>query len=290
MPLAFLPRVFGYYPRFPTKDLVKSFIGLAGAIAILVGAYALLQSMSVKASLAMKDSKMVKTSFGLTGFAAALLIMATALKVISNIEPSQVVIATAVMAGMVGLMAAYQLLVSRIPAETKVPMGLISMSASLLVLVGVLGLLKLFTINELETSLAKMTVILLVIGGIQGMFGLAARIGGGNKLTSNMLGVALGIAAMVGVMKLLSIISPRTITQGVGNLALIVLLLAGIETIMGLAGRLGGGEKLRSNILKTQLGLVAMLALIKILDTMEQATIDRGIVNLAKNVRTYCWN
>jgi hypothetical protein len=94
--------------------------------------------------------------------------------------------------------------------------------------------------------------------------------------------MAAGIVAMVAVMKLLSIIDPRTITQGIGNLALIALLLAGIEVMMGLAGRISGGKKLKNNILATQLGMLSMVALVALLSLMKQEDIDRGIINLAK--------
>lgn len=269
----------------PADDLSKSLIGLAKAVAIFVVAYGLLQGINVAATKLTADKKLVSSAFGLTGVAAALLIMATAVKTISKVDESQVWNATMVLGVMLGFITGYQVLaalISKIPGQQKVSANLFGMSASILALVGALALLNLFSLNDLQNSIGKMTAILLVIGALQGVFGLAARIGGGNKVSVNILSMAVGIAAMVAVMKLLSIIDPRTITQGIGNLALIALVLAGIEVMMGLAGRISGGKKLKTNILATQLGMLSMVALIAILGTMKQEDIDRGIVNLAK--------
>ena len=47
---------------------------------------------------------------------------------------------------------------------------------------------------------------------------------------------------------------------------------------MGLAGRIGGGNKLKTNILATQLGMLSMVGLIALL-LIKQEDIDRGIIN-----------
>lgn len=269
----------------PADDLKKSLIGLAEAVTIFVVAYGLIQGINVAATKLTSDKKMVSSAFGLVGLSAALLVMASAIKTISKIDDKQVWNATTVLGVMLGFITAYQLLgalISKIPGQTKVTASLFGMSASILAIVGALVLLKNFSSQDIQVSLGKMTGILLVLTAVQTLFGFAARLGGGKKVSVNILTMAAGIAAMVAVMKLLSIIDPQTITGGIGNLALITLILSGMEVMMGLAGRISGGKKLKTTMLQTQVGMLSMVALIAILSLMKQENIDRGIANLAK--------
>ena len=66
--------------KIPAEDLKKSLLGLAAAIGVFITAYALIQLINVGASKLMKDTKMIKTAFGLTGLSTALLIMSVAVK------------------------------------------------------------------------------------------------------------------------------------------------------------------------------------------------------------------
>ncbi|MFA6718725.1 MAG: hypothetical protein WCS15_06570, partial [Prevotella sp.] len=272
--------------KIPAEDLKRSLIGLSVAIGTFVAAYALITGVQVAASKLMKNTEMVTSGFGLVGVSAALVVMAIALKTIANIE-GDVWKATAVLSQMLVFITAYQALaalISRIPKQQKVTMNLMGMSVAILTLVGALAMLKDFTLNDLESGLAKMTAILGVIAAIQLVFGVAARIGGGHKISANFISMAAGIMAMVGVMAILAAISSSTISKGIGNLALIATLLAGVEIMMGLAARLGGGNKVQTNLLKTTLGLLAMIGLIKVLSLMTDEEISKGISALAKMV------
>ena len=285
--LAVLTASIWVLSRIPADDLKRSLIALAAGIGIFVAAYALLQTINVASGKLAGDAKKNPFRFNLdlVGVAVAVAIMAGAVKTISKVDESQVWKSTLVLGALLGFITAYQVLMaltSKIPGQQKVSMNLFGMSASILVLVGALAILNTFTMNDLKTGLAKMAAMLLVIGYAQRFLALAGRISGGKKASVSILGMAVGIVAMVGVMKLLASVNSRSITQGIGNLALITLLLAGIEVIMGLAGRIGGGKKFRSNILSTELGIAAMVGLIYILGKMKQETIDRGIFNLAK--------
>ncbi len=273
--------------KIPAEELKKSLLGLAAAMGIFVTAYGLLTGIQVAASKLMKNTKMVTSGFGLVGVAAALVVMAIALETIAKINGESVWNATAVLGAMMGFILAYQLLssvISTIPNQQKVSMNLMGMSIAILTLVGTLGLLKEFTLNDIQDGLVKMTAILAVISALQLLFSVAARIGGGNKVSVSFIGVAAGVTAMVAVMALLAAISPQTISKGIGNLALITLLLASVEIVMGIAGRIDGDKKPQTNILKTTLGLLAMIGLVKVLSMMTDEELSRGISALAKMV------
>lgn len=272
--------------QIPADDLKRSLIGLSVAIGVFVAAYGLITGIQVAASKLMKNTEMVTSGFGLIGVAAALVVMSVALKSIANIK-GDAWEATAILGAMLGFITIYQTLaalISRIPKQQKVTMNLMGMSVAILTLVGALALLKNFTLNDLENGLAKMTAILGVIAAIQLVFGVAARIGGGHKISANFMSMAVGIMAMVGVMAVLAAINPGTISKGIGNLALIAVLLASVEIMMGLAARIGGGNKVQTNLLKTTLGLLAMVGLIKLLSLMTDAELSKGLSVLSKMV------
>lgn len=268
----------------PAEELTKSLVGLAGAVGIFVAAYAGIAAVNVIASKVMKDQEMVSSAFNLVGIAAALAIMAGALKTISKIDKATVWDSVTILTMMLGFVTAYQALsalISKIPGQQKTTMNLVGMSAGILSLIGALAILNAFSITDLQTGIGKMAVVMLILGGVQQVFAIAARLGGGNKLSTSLLSMAAGIAAMVGVMKLLSVLDSRAITGGIGNLALMALVMGGIEVVMGLAARVGGGKKLQSNMLSTQLGMLAMVALVAVISMLDQSDINKGLATIA---------
>ncbi len=271
--------------RIPAEDLNRSFVTMAKGVAVFVTAYGLLQGIQVAASNLTKNKDMATSAFGLTGIAASLLIMSFAVKNIGQIDEARIWDATMALGALLGFMTTYQILsayISKIPNQQKVTMNLTGMSMSILTLVGALVLLDKVSFNDLQISLAKMASILAVIGSFQLLLGATARLGGGKSASTSILGVAGGIVAMIAVLKLLAFMDPQIITQSIANLGLMVLLLAGIEIIMGAAGRLGGGKKFNTDIFGAQLGLLSLTALIVVLGAINQETIDRGIISLAK--------
>ena len=267
----------------PAEDLKKSLIGLAGAVTLFVAAYGAIEAIKVASSKALAGKEVVTSAFGLVGLATALAVMAGALKTINKIPESSVWNSVAVLGAMLGFVAAYQALsalISKIPGQNKVTLNLFGISAALAGLVGALAMLNAFPSGSLQSALGKMTVILVAIATIQQLFGVAARIGGGNKLAVSFLGVAAGIAAMIGVLKLVALVDVATINAGIGNMARIVLLMAGIEIVLGLAARIGGGKKVQNSVLSTQVGMLAMVGLVALLSLLKQEDIDRGLVAL----------
>lgn len=269
----------------PADDLERAFLGMAGAIGVFVVAYGLIQAINVTSRNLTKDKELMTSAFGLTGVAAALLIMAAAVKTISKVSPEDVWNSTLVVGAMLGFLTAYQAvaaLVSKIPGQQKVTANVLGMSLGVSMLIGSMLLLKFLSRSDLEDGLGKLATIMLVIGAIEGVFALTTRIGGGNKLSANFLQLGIGIAAMVATMKLLTLLDRATITQSIGNLALITLTIAGVELVMGLAARLSGGKKVQTNILAMQFGMLTMIGLVAIVGTMKSSTLDQGIENLAK--------
>jgi tape measure domain-containing protein len=269
----------------PADDLERAFYGLAAAIGVFVVAYALIQGINVAAHKMTKDKDMATSAFGLTGVAAALLIMAAAVKVISKVEKTEVWNSVLVLGAMLGFITAYQALtalISKIPGQQKVSMNLLGMSLSISMLIGSLVLLNFLTRSEIESSLGKLAAIMLVVGALEGVFAFTARIGRGKQISVGILQLAVGITALIGAMKLLTFIDHGTIKEGLSKLALMALTIAGIELVMGLVGRVSGGKKVQTNILAMSVGILAMIGLVAIVGKMTTEVLDQGIKNLAK--------
>lgn len=272
--------------RIPWEDMKKGLKGLAGAIGLFVAAYASIQAITVMTSKAMGGLDVVKSTFTLVQIAAGVAIMALALSQISKIKEEDVWKSVGVMAAMMALLVSYQALsglISTIPKQTALSISFAGMTFGLFGLVAVVALLSMIPEKSLKNGLAKMAVAIVMIAGIQGLFAVAARLSGGHTLGLNLLAIAGGILALIGVMKILALVNSREITQGIGNAFLLGGALAAIQLMFNIAGRVGGGVKFRTNIFAMQMGIVSMIALIAILGTIkDQTKIQNGIKTIAK--------
>ena len=114
------------------------------------------------------------------------------------------------------------------------------------------------------------------------VFVFASRLSGGKTASVKLLGVSLGILSLLGVMKLLGDVSPHDIVAGVGNLFLMGGLLAAIQLMFNVAGRIGGGLRFKTNIFSMQMGISSMIILSYVLGKMNQKELQNGITALTK--------
>ena len=273
--------------QVPWEQLKTGLKGLAWAIGIFIGAYGAFQMINVGTTKLLKGTKMVKSSLNLMGMASGLLIMAGALKLISSIESDGISEAVKVLDKLLVFLVSYQAIyaiISTIPGQGKLSVSLVGMSAGLLGLMGVLKLLHSSELDNIKDGLRKLAEILLVMSAMQILFSVAARVTGGNKLATSMLGLSGGILAILGVMKILSNIDLTEMSQGINNLFGIGRILAALEVMFGLAAMLSGGHKLKSNILSMSIGIGAMIALIAILNSRPEGEFENGIDKLERMV------
>lgn len=272
--------------RIPWDEMKFGLLGLAGAITLFVAAYAGIQAITVASSKALNGIQAVKSTFSLVSLAAGLAILSVAISRISKItSEGNVWEAIGIVGAMMVLLTAYQALgalVGLIPGTNKVSVSFAIMNAGLLGLIGVIALLTKITPEVLKSGLSKLWSAALVITAIQTLFGIAARIGGGNKLAVNFLGMTVGIITLVGVLKILSFINVRSLSKGVANALLLGGVLAAIQLMFNLAGRISGGVKFKTNILAMQMGLLSMIAMVTLLSGENQTGIQNGIKNITK--------
>ena len=273
--------------QVPWDKMKYGLLGLTAAVALFVAAYAAIQAVTVIASKKLNGAEVIKSTFNLAGLAGGLAIMAGALKIISSIKDDDIWRAVGVLGSLMVFLTAYQgvsTFVSKMPGSNKARMNLAGLSAGLLGLIAAVTLINKMTEPQLLKGIVRISSLLVIITGFQVMMEMAGNLTGGNKFNISLLSMSSGILVLIGVMAILSAIPSSVITKGIGNLAIMAGIFAGIEILLGLAGRIGGGIKFRTHILSVQLGLVSMVGLIAILDALDKKNVnlDKAIKNVAK--------
>lgn len=273
--------------QIPWDDLKYGLLGLAGAVLALIVAYGAFQAINVLATKKLNGIAMAVGSLNMVGMTTGLLGLAIALKVITSIKSEDVNQAVNTLTSLMVLLIVYQsvyAMLSTIPGQGKLTSSLIGMSAGMLGIIGVLKLLHSSELDNIRDGLSKLSEVLITLGFMQMLFSLAARISGGNKLATSMLGLSGGVLALLGVLKILSNIDLSEMTQGISNLFGLGLILASLEVLFGMAAWITGGNKLKSNILSMSIGIGAMIALIAILNSRPEGEFDNGIAKLERMV------
>lgn len=271
--------------QVPWDKMKVGMAGLAFALGLFVTAYGSMQLITVKASKALNGIEVVKASLSLGTLAAGVAGMAFALKQISAISEYDVWRSVGVLYAIVGLVAAYQAissLISFIPVKNKLVADFKGLAAGIAALVGALVVLQFMNTETIRSGISKLVGIVAILSTIQFVFAVAAKVGGGNKLSNSLLGLSLGILGLIGVLKLLSVLDISQMTKAIGNVLLIGGVLGAIQILFSVAARIGGGNKFRANIFSMTIGLGAMVALIAIMDKVGQDKIQNGIANLFK--------
>jgi hypothetical protein len=271
--------------QIPWDKLKVGLGGLAGAMLIFVAAYGAMQAITVIGTKKLNGAKAMESALSLTAMAGSLAIMAIALEKVSKIDETKVWNSVLVVGAMMGVVAAYEALtvaISIIPGTRSATSGVSVMASGLLGLIGIVVLLNFIKPETIETGIKKLAAALFMIAGIQALFGLAARVSGGNKVSLNLIGMSVGILALIGVVKLLTFLERKEISEGVSNILLFGGVLAAMQLMFNLAGLVGKGVVFKTHILSMQMGIVSMIALVAILGVMDQKKIQNGIINLTK--------
>ena len=201
------------------NQLVIGLGGLAAALVIFVGAYAALQAIGAKK---VGDKSILSGAMlDLIGFATSVAILAFAIKSISSIDEASAVRSAIIIAAMGGILIAWEAittLVSKIPGSGKLDFKITGLALGILALVGALKIINAVTVDEIEDSIDKLMRVVELIVGMQLALAVAVRVAKGGKLSTSLSSIAVGLLAMVGVLKVLSMFDPNIITAAIPNL------------------------------------------------------------------------
>jgi len=269
----------------PADELKKSLIGLGAGVLGLVAAFAAVKAIEMIPS---KGGGLGSTAM-IIGLGTTLIIMSKALKTIASIDENSVWRAVGVLSVLTVLVTAMSSVMLLLTGLTKANFNagaikslLTGFGIGMLALAGSIAIINTLSNDAISKGVITMTALVGVIGLYQILIGKATKISGGNKFSANILSMAVGLTAMVGVLKLLSLIDHRSLTNAVPNLALMALIIGGFQAIVGLGARIGGGKKLSVNLISMVAALGGMTALVAILGQFEPETLDKGTAALAR--------
>lgn len=251
------------------KEIGTGLMGIVGIIAALMGAYVgILKAGGAKGLMGINSY--------LITMAASLLLLSTAMKILSTISIGEM------LTGLVGLAALMMALNVSVKAFSGSHKGLKQTSAALLIfsvaLMGMAGALKLLGSIDAETLGSGLFALTAVLLELAGFLALAKF---GDLSTSTATAVLILSAALIVLsqaMRLFGNLDTNQIIKGLVGIA-------GILTVIGVFGKVGGsGLKMASLAAGLALMSVAILALsqaTKAMGSISWETIGRGLTALA---------
>jgi len=270
----------------PADDLKRGLIGLGVGVLTLVAAFAAVKAIGM---IPTKNNSGAGMTAMIIGFGATLLIMAKALKTIADIDEASVwrtVGVLSVLTVLITLVSAVMAVLGKLTAN-KFDIGsiktlLTSFGIGILALVGAIALVNTLSDAAIAKGILTITALMGVVTVYQLFAAKVAKLSGGNKLSVNILSMAVGLLAMVGVLKILSMVDSNVLIQAVPNLLLMAAMIGAFQLIVGLGARIGGGNKLSVNLLSMTAALGGMIALVAILEQFSEETLSKGISALTK--------
>ena len=256
----------------------QGFIGLAGlviAIASVLGVYGFL----VKGKSAQNIDKVGKM---LRKMAFSMLMMVTVVKLISLLSKDELIKGGIVIGAFVVIVALLSK-ISTIAGRNADKLGnmMIKLSISMILMVGVIKLISGLSEDELN----KGGKAILAFTGVMLLLTLISRIGKDTigKLSGTLIAMSASMLIMVGVIKLISTINPKMMTQGLKAIgiftAIIFALCVAIKIVGPNAPKLAGTLLAMSVAIGILAGVSILLGLVDV-DSLKQGIIAVGFLSL----------
>lgn len=257
-------------------DTVKlwSSIGALSALAVVLG------TLSLAVAKFGPDKALSFSGFALAvvGISASLLIMASAMKKLSSIDPDQYVQTltgfVAIVGSLAAIIAAYGKFVTGPAAANIAKVGtmMLGLSASMIIMIGVIKLISGLSAGELIKGGTAITAFM----GIVGMLAVITNISRGAtaSLGSTMIQLSVAMGLMVGVIKLISGLSVNELFKGGAAITGFVTIL-GLLTVITNFG-VGNATKLGSTLLAMSSSMLIMVGVVKLISGMSASEILKG--------------
>lgn len=251
-----------------------SSIGAIAALAVVLG------TLSLAVGKFGPDKALSFSGFALAvvGISASLLIMASAMKKLSSINPDQYAQTLTGFVTIVGSMAAiiavYGQLVKGPAAANIAKVGtmMLGLSTSMLLMIGVIKLISGLSTEELVKGGAAITAFM----GIVGMLAVITNISRGTtaKLGSTMIQLSVAMGLMVGVIKLISGLSAGELIKG----GVAITAFVGILGLLTIITNFGAGQatKLGTTLLAMSASMLIMVGVTKLISGMSAGEILKG--------------
>lgn len=250
-----------------------------GALTVLVGALAGLSAAMgyfAKNKSAISNGGLNKLFGGLSlvALATSILMMVTALKKIQDLslDWQSLVKSVGAIVVIIGILAGGMKALNALKVESSVgtAMTLVAYAVALNLVVRVLSTLKSEPLDQIYSSLFKMSSIMLAVS-------LCARIAGKGTMggAASILAVAYALKQVISVMESVSSMPLKTIVKGLGVLGSIMVLMNFLMAGMATAG--SNADKAGKSMLMISAAMYIMVEVIRNIDSLSTKSIVKGI-------------
>ena len=267
-----------------TKDVeivqVWNAVGIIAAISALLIGLTVAMNMLNKSNLSIGKAgvKVNNITSGLASIGIAILAVSYAVKMLGGLTYEQLEqglnTLIKIVAGIGLLIAAMGLLSAGGLGKNASQLGssIFKMSIAVVTIVGVIKLISSITDDEVDrgvTVIAKIGLLFIEMAA-------ANRLAGGNakKFGGALIKIAIAMAAIIGIIKLISYVTDEEIERGVSLIQRFAL----IFVAMAAANRLAGEHSKFGNVLlKMSASLLIMVGIVKLISTISEEEMSRGL-------------
>lgn len=257
----------------PTEKLIPATIALGALIGALAGLSAAMGYFAKNKTPANNMNKLFG-GLSLVAMATSVLLMVTALKQIQSIDVDWPTLAADMVAvvAILGVLAGGMKLLSALKVESSIgtALTLIAYAEALTLVVKVLGALKEESLDDIYSSLFKMSAIMLAVSA-------CARIAGKGSIggAASMVAVVYSLKQMLGLMETVSDMSLKEILKGLGVLGSIMVMMNFVLAGIGTAGP--NADKAGKALILMSTSMYIMVEVIKNIDELSAKSIVKGI-------------
>ena len=247
----------------------QGFLGLAGMAGGLVVFLTIMSKVSKYAEHAGQlGSMMLKIS-------VAMAVMVLVMKMISKMDPADIVIGIAVMEAFV-ILVTQMGIANRIAGAAGENFGsnVLKISVAMGIMALVMKVISGMDPNDILTGIATLQAFVLLIGEMA----IINRIAGSNKskFGSAVMGMATSIAILTGVIWLLSKMNKSAVDNGIAVMQSFVLVIAELVIVSKLAGK--KAPKIAANVLAMSVAIGALAGVAILFSLIDIASLAKGIV------------
>ena len=251
-------------------DVDQAKQGFAGLAGLAVG---LIAFMAVIGEISRYSKDM--SSFGktMTKMAVAMLLMTYVIKIVSSMDPGDIIVGIAVMEAFV-LLFAQMGIANRLAGGNATKFGgtLMKMSIAMMLMAGVIKIVSSMDPGDVLVGVAVMEAFVLLFA----QMGIANRIAGGNatKFGGTVLAMSLSMVLLSGVIKILSGMDVGDVLKGIVIMEAFVLLIAEMLLIAKLGKNTG---KLAGTILSMSVAIGILAGVAVLLSMIDLGGLAKGI-------------
>ena len=263
--LAYAVKLIG---TLDAEQAKQGFIGLAGVAAGLVIFMAAMGGISRYSGDANSLGKMMLK------IAVAMGVMVLVMKMVSKMDPEDIVIGIAVMEAFV-LLVAQMGIANRIAggAGDKFGSNVLKISIAMGIMALVMKVIAGMDPDDILTGVATLQAFVILIGEMAIINRLAGS--NGSKFGSAVMGMSASMLILTGVIWLLSKMDKSAVENGIQVMQLFVLVIAELVAISRLAGK--EAPKIAANIIAMSMAIAILAGVAIVLSLIDTASLVKGI-------------